>query len=278
MGSRQATGNMFRSLIKPLTPCIHQAPFIICSFYTLYIYTFRRPLPTLCWMMVSEEEEPVMLAGRLLFSSWTLVGSEMGFASQALGSFHLIFRSLSDCHLLIVGLPNDMRWTTSHLLPSGVPAAGYQREEKEGKAACSPLCHVPKVNIRQDRTHGFASLFFPLTLHPAAVQRTGNASRLITSVSLTFYPMADSAAEVSEYLLAYPPLSFHAWAVIMLIGILILLVYPLLSFYPPVVNEAEKNETNSRLSPTIALPAGSQRSGRERNKLSSIPHYRSTRW
>ena len=38
MGSRQATGNMFQSLIKPLTPCVHQAPFIICSFYTLYIH------------------------------------------------------------------------------------------------------------------------------------------------------------------------------------------------------------------------------------------------
>lgn len=110
-----------------------------------------------------------MLAIRLLFSSWTLVGSEMGFASQALGSSHLIFRSLSDCHPLIVGLPNDMRWTTSHLLPSGVPAAGYQREEKEGKAACYPLCHVPKVNVLQDRALGFASLFSHPTLHPAAV-------------------------------------------------------------------------------------------------------------
>lgn len=96
-----------------------------------------------------------------------------------------------------------MRRTTLHLLPSGVPAAGYQRDGKEEKAACSPLCHVPKVNIQQDRTHGFASLFFPLTLHPAAVQRTGNASWLLTSVSLTFYPMVDSAAEVSEY----PPVS-----------------------------------------------------------------------
>lgn len=66
--------------------------------------------------------------------------------------------------------------------------------------------------------------------------------------------MMDSAAEVSEDLLAYSTLSFHAWAVIMLIGILILLTYPLLSFYPPVVNEAEEN-----------------------NKLPSIPHYRSTR-
>lgn len=169
MGSRQATGNMFRSLIKPLTPCVHQAPFIICSFYTLYIYTFRRPLPTLCWMMVSEEEEPVMLAGRLLFSSWTLVDSEMGIASQVLGSFHLIFRSLPDCHPLIVGLPSEMRRITSHLLPSGVPAAGYQRNGKEEKAACYPLCHVPKVNVLQDRALGFTSLFSHPTLHPAAV-------------------------------------------------------------------------------------------------------------
>lgn len=90
------------------------------------------------------------------------------------------------------------------------------------------------MNIQQDRTHGFASLFFPLTLHPAAVQRTGNASWLLTSVSLTFYPMVDSAAEVS----GYPP------------------VGPL----------------------TIVLPAGSQRSGRGRNKLSPTRHYRSTRW
>lgn len=42
--------------------------------------------------------------------------------------------------------------------------------------------------------------------------------------------MVDSAAEVSEYPLAYPTLSFHTWAVIMLIGILIHLAYPLLSF------------------------------------------------
>ena len=126
-----------------------------------------------------------------------------------------------------------MHRTTSHLYQSDIPAAGYQRDGKEEKAACSPLCHVPKVNIQQDRTHGFAPLFFLITLHPAAVQRTGNASWLLTSVSLTFYQMVDSAAEVSEY----PPVS------------------PL----------------------TIVLPAGSQRSGRGQNKLSSIPHYRSTR-
>ena len=171
-----------------------------------------------------------------------------------------------------------MRWTTSHLHPSGVPAAGYLRDRQEEKTACSPLCHVPKVNIRQDRAHGFASLFSHPTLHPAAVQRTGNASWLLNSVSLTFYPMMDSEVEVSEYPPVSPILSFHAWAVIMLIGILILLAYPLLSFYPPVVNEAEENETSSRLSLTIVPPAGSQRSGREQNKLSSIPRYRSTRW
>lgn len=149
------------------------------------------------------------------------------------------------------------------------------------------------MNIQQDRTHGFASLCFPLTLHPAAVQRTGNASRLHTSVSLTFYPMMDSAAEVSEYPPVYPSLSFHAWAVIMLIGILILLAYPPLSFHPLIVNEAEENETSSRLSPTIVPPmvvneaegdetssrlsptivppAGSQRSGRGEH-ASHPPH------
>lgn len=44
-----------------------------------------------------------MLDGRLLFSSWTLVDGEMGIASQVLGSFHLIFRSLSDCQVKRAG-------------------------------------------------------------------------------------------------------------------------------------------------------------------------------
>lgn len=110
-----------------------------------------------------------MLDGRLSFSSWTQMGGKMGIASQVLGSFHLTFRSLSDCHPLIVGLPSKTRWTTSHLLPSSVPAAGYQRDGKKGKAACYPLCHVPKVNVLQDRALGFASLFSHPTLHPAAV-------------------------------------------------------------------------------------------------------------
>ena len=91
-----------------------------------------------------------MLDSRLSFSSWTQMGGKMGIASQVLGSSHLIFRSLPDCHPLIVGLPSEMRWTTSHLLPSDVPVAGYQRGGKEEKAACYPLCHVPKVYVRQD--------------------------------------------------------------------------------------------------------------------------------
>lgn len=134
-----------------------------------YIYTFRCPLPMPCWMTVCKEEGTVMLAVRLLFSSWTLADGEMGIASQVLGSSHLMFRSLSDCHPLFVGLPSEIHRTTSHLHPSGVPAAGYQRDGKEEKATCSPLCHVPKVNVRQDRTHGFASLFSHSTLHPADV-------------------------------------------------------------------------------------------------------------
>ena len=164
-----------------------------------------------------------------------------------------------------------MHRTTSHLYQSDIPAAGYQRDGKEEKAACSPLCHVPKVNIQQDRTHGFASLFYPLTLHPAAVQRTGNASWLLTSVSLTFYPMVDSAAEVSEYppvspLTIVPPAGSQRSGREQQA-----LVYPPLSFHPLVVNEAEENETCSRLSLTIVLPAGSQRSGRGEH-ASHPPH------
>ena len=132
MGSRQATGNMFRSLIKPLTPCVHQAPFFICSFYTLYIYTFRRPLPMPCWMTVSKEEEPVMLAIRLLFSSWTLVDGEMGIASQVLGSYHLMFRSLSDRQVKCAG---QLR-TYSHqvFLPLAISETG-----KREKLHATPL-------------------------------------------------------------------------------------------------------------------------------------------
>lgn len=40
-----------------------------------------------------------MLAIRLSFSPWTQVGGKMGIASQVLGSFHLIFHSLSDCQV-----------------------------------------------------------------------------------------------------------------------------------------------------------------------------------
>lgn len=117
---------MFQSLIKPLTPCVHQAPFIICSFYTLYIYTFRRPLPMLCWMMVSEEKGTVMLDGRLSFSSWTLAGGEMGIASQVFGSSHLTLRSLSDCQ---VKCAEQLR-TYTHLifLPLAISETGKEKK------------------------------------------------------------------------------------------------------------------------------------------------------
>lgn len=126
MGSRQATGNTFQSLIKPLTPCVHQAPFIICSFYTLYIYTFRRSLPMPCWMTGCKEEGTVMLDGRLSFSSWTQMGGKMGIASQVLGSFHLTFRSLSDCQVKCAG---QLR-TYSHqvFLPLAISEAGKKKK------------------------------------------------------------------------------------------------------------------------------------------------------
>ena len=149
-----------------------------------------------------------------------------------------------------------MHRTASHLHPSDIPAAGYQRDGKGEKAVCSPLCHVPKVNIQQDRTHGFASLFFLITLHPAAVQRTGNASWLLTSVSLTFYPMMYSAAEVSEYSPVSP-----------------------LTIVPPAGSQRSGRGRNKL--PSILhyrSTRGSQRSGRGRDKLPSILHYRSTRW
>lgn len=67
-----------------------------------------------------------MLAIRLLFSSWTLVGSEMGIASQVLGSFHLIFRSLSDCQVKCTG---QLR-TFSHqvFLPLAISETGKREK------------------------------------------------------------------------------------------------------------------------------------------------------
>lgn len=81
----------------------------------------------LFWMTVSEEEEPVMLAIRLLFSSWTQVDGEMGFASQVLGSSHLTFRSLSDCQVKCAGLLR----TYSHqvFLPLAISETG-KREKR----------------------------------------------------------------------------------------------------------------------------------------------------
>lgn len=77
-------------------------------------------------MTVSEEEEPVMLAIRLLFSSWTLVDGEMGFASQVLGSCHLMFRSLSDCQ---VKCARQLR-TYSHqvFLPLAISETGKKKK------------------------------------------------------------------------------------------------------------------------------------------------------
>ena len=46
---------------------------------------------------------------------------------------------------------------------------------------------------------------------------------------------------------------------------------------PDDVQRSRGFRISSRLSPTIVLPAGSQRSGRGQNKLPPIPHYRSTR-
>lgn len=67
-----------------------------------------------------------MLAGRLSFSSWTLVGSKMGIASQALGSSHLIFRSLPDGQVKCAG---QLR-TYSHqvFLPLAISETGKREK------------------------------------------------------------------------------------------------------------------------------------------------------
>ena len=67
-----------------------------------------------------------MLAIRLLFSSWTLVDGEMGFASQVLGSFHLIFRSLSDCQVKCA----EQLHTYSHqvFLPLAISETGKKKK------------------------------------------------------------------------------------------------------------------------------------------------------
>lgn len=67
-----------------------------------------------------------MLDGRLLFSSWTLVDSEMGIVSQALGSFHLMFCSLPDCQVKCAG----QLCTYSHqvFLPPVISEAGKKKK------------------------------------------------------------------------------------------------------------------------------------------------------
>ena len=87
----------------------------------------------------------------------------MRIASQAFGSFRLMFNSLLDCQV-----ENAGRLHTPP--PSDVPGAGCQRDEKEDRTVYPPLCHILKANIQQDRLHEFASLFSHSTLPPAAVQ------------------------------------------------------------------------------------------------------------
>ena len=83
-------------------------------------------MPMLCWMMGCKVEGTVMLDGRLSFSSWTLADGEMGIASQVLGSFHLTFRSLSDCQ---VKCAEQLR-TYTHLifLPLAISETGKKKK------------------------------------------------------------------------------------------------------------------------------------------------------
>lgn len=67
-----------------------------------------------------------MLDSRLSFSSWTLVDSKMGIASQVLGSSHLTFRSLSDCQVKCA----EQLHTYTHLifLPLAISEAGKEKK------------------------------------------------------------------------------------------------------------------------------------------------------
>ena len=67
-----------------------------------------------------------MLDGRLLFSSWTLAGGEMGIASQVPGSSHLTFRSLSDCQVKCA----EQLHTYTHLifLPLAISETGKKKK------------------------------------------------------------------------------------------------------------------------------------------------------
>lgn len=162
MGSRQATGNMFRSLIKPLTSVPSSGSFhYLFVLYLIYIH-----IPTPAADAVLDDGLQRGSASDACRSSLVLILDTGGRQNGNCKSSSWVLPP----HIpLIVGLPSEMHWTTSHLRPSGVPAAGYQRDGKEEKAACYPLCHVPKFNVQQDRAHGFASLFSHPTLHPAAV-------------------------------------------------------------------------------------------------------------
>lgn len=162
MGSRQATGNMFRSLIKPLTSVPSSGSFhYLFVLYLIYIH-----IPTPAADAVLDDGLQRGRASDACRSSLVLT---LDTGGQQNGNCKSSSWFLPPHIPFIVGLPSEMRRTTSHFLPSGVPAAGYQRGGKEGKAACYPLCHVPEVNVLQDRALGFTSLFSHPTLHPAAV-------------------------------------------------------------------------------------------------------------
>lgn len=79
-----------------------------------------------CWMTVCKEKGTAMLDGRLSFSSWTQMGGKMGIASQVLGSFHLTFRSLSDCQVKCA----EQLHTYAHLifLPLAISETGKKKK------------------------------------------------------------------------------------------------------------------------------------------------------
>lgn len=162
MGSRQMTRNIFTLLIKLINLCLHQAPFIICSFYTLYIY-----IPALVADVLLDVSRRRGRSCNACLSLFVLILDIGGLQNENCKSG---FWFLSPDVQLIVGLPSRKRRTTSYSPPSDVPGAGCQRDEKEERTAYPSLCHILKANIQQDRLHEFASHFSHPTLPPAAVQ------------------------------------------------------------------------------------------------------------
>lgn len=97
-----------------------------------------------------------MLDGRLLFSSWTLVDSEMGIVSQALGSFHLMFCSLPDCQVKCAG----QLCTYSHqvFLPPVISETGKK------KKLHAPLFVMCRKRTSNKTEHMGLPHFFPYYL------------------------------------------------------------------------------------------------------------------